>query len=158
VVFVGTAAVKRDLEAVIEKAGRHFGAIFDGLAVTVCHGIVEYLDIGVNGNAVFSTLLRAIYDCTRADGALLLSQTDHHDRVRFFTRGLALHMRLRGQDEITEEIETAGWKVTVCEPEPMQLITMCSAIKTDRDHQRIDSPSQAAPRRKRMRERVARRV
>jgi hypothetical protein len=159
VVFVGTAAVKSDLETVIEQSGRHFGIAFDGLAITVCHGIVEYLDIGVEENAVFSRLLRAIHACTRDEGALLLSQTDHHDRVRFFTRGLSLYMRLRGQDEVTEEIEKAGWKVSICEVEPMRLITMCSAVKTDREQRRIDSPSQTAkPRRGRARERVLRRV
>jgi hypothetical protein len=142
VVFVGTAAVRSDLEEVIDKSGRHFGIRFDGLGITVCHGIVEYLDIGVEGNAVFSELLRAIYGCTRKEGMLLLSQTDHHDRVPFFTRGLSLYMRLRDQDEITAEVEKAGWKIAVCEPEPMKLITMCSAVKTDREHLRIDSPSQ----------------
>jgi hypothetical protein len=157
-VLVGTAVVKSDLEEVLDKAGRHFGVLFDGIAITVCHGIVEYLDIGVEGNAVFSELLRAIYGCTRNEGMLLLSQTDHHDREPFFTRGLSLYMRLRDQDEITEEIEKAGWKIAVCEPEPMKLITMCSAIKTDREHLRIDSPSQIGkPRKRQSSERPSRR-
>jgi SAM-dependent methyltransferase len=141
VVFVGTVFGKSDVESVIERAGRHFGVHFDGLSVTVCQGLVEYLDLGVEGNAVFDELLAALHACTRTDGALLLSQTDFHDRVRFFTRGLSVYMRLRGQEEIEEEVEKTGWQIAVCESEPMKLITMCSAIKTDRKNLRIDGPS-----------------
>ncbi len=150
VVFVGSAGGKGDLETLIEKAGRHFGVRFDGLGITVCQGITEYLDIGSQGNEAFAGLLSALYGCTRKEGVLLLSQTDYHDRVTYLERGLSWRMRLRGQDEIAVEIEKAGWKISVCEPEPMKLITMCSAVKTDRANIRIDSPSQIGPpRRKR---------
>lgn len=139
-VFVGTAAGKKDLEAILEWAERRFGLPFDGIGIAVCQGIAEYLDLGAEDNRAFAELLAGLYRCTRMEGILLLSQTDYHDRVTYLNRGLSWRMRLRGRDEISAEIEKAGWKISVCEPEPMRLITMCSAIKTNREHTRIDGP------------------
>jgi hypothetical protein len=140
-VFVGTAAGEKDLAAILEWAERHFGLPFNGIGAAICQGIAEYLDMGEEDNRAFAELLAGLYRCTRPEGILLLSQTDYHDRVRYLDRGLSWHMRLRSREEISAEIESAGWKISVCEPEPMELITMCSAIKTDREHTRIDGPS-----------------
>jgi SAM-dependent methyltransferase len=141
-VSVGTIAGSRDLESVVEAAGQRFGADFGGIGVTVCHGIAEYFDIGSKTNDALGTLLTSIRACTRPEGNLLFSQTDYHDRVKYLERGLSWYMRLRGIDEVATEIEKAGWQISICEHEPMRLITMCMAVKSDVKHLRIDGPSQ----------------
>jgi hypothetical protein len=142
-VFLGTASSQNGLERVVEVANRRFEVGFAGLAVTVCQGITEYLDIGSEGNREIAELLAAIYRCTRKDGCLLLGQTDFHDRVAYLERGLSWHMRLRSREELAEQVIEAGWRISVCEMEPMQLITMCSAIKSDIPRLHIDGPSTA---------------
>ena len=141
-VFVGTVAGKSDLEAVVDCAGRRFGVAFDGAGISVCHGIAEYYDIGSTTNETLAGLLRAIHSCTRAEGSLLISQTDYHDRVKYLERGLSWYMRLRSSEELAAEVEKAGWRISVCELEPMGLITMCLGVKSAAEQVRIDGPSQ----------------
>jgi SAM-dependent methyltransferase len=141
IVYLGTVAEKRDLEAVVDAARQRFGVPFDGAGVTVCHGITEYYDVGSETNETLALLLSAIYACTRPEGSLIISQTDYHDRVRYLERGLSWYMRLRNSDELASEMAKAGWQLTVCEQEPMRLITMCAAVKSGVPHLRIDSPS-----------------
>ena len=141
-VFVGTVAEERDLAAVLDCAGRRFGVAFDGAGVSVCHGIAEYYDIGSKTNETLAGLLRAIHGCTRAEGSLLISQTDYHDRVEYLERGLSWHMRLRSSDELAVEVAKAGWQISVCKLEPMGLITMCLATRPAAEHVRIDGPGQ----------------
>jgi len=139
-VFVGTVAEESDLEAVLDCARRRFNVAFDGAGVSVCHGIAEYYDIGSKTNETLAGLLRAIHGCTRAGGSLVISQTDYHDRVKYLERGLSWHMRLRSSDELAGEVAKAGWQISVCELEPMGLITMCLAAKSAAEHVRIDGP------------------
>ncbi|MHB1033311.1 MAG: hypothetical protein ACYC35_05640 [Pirellulales bacterium] len=141
-VFVDDIAGQSDLQVVLDAARKRFRIPFEGAGVTVCHGIAEYLDIGSDTNEVLAKLLTAIHDCTRAEGSLVISQTDFHDRVRYLERGLSWYMRLRSSDELAREVERAGWQLSVCEQEPLRLITMCVAVKSDAQHQRIDHPSQ----------------
>jgi len=141
-VFVGTISRSRDLEAVLEIARQRFGVSFDGIGVAVCHGIAEYFDMGSKTNDALAALLTSIQACTRPEGNLLISQTDYHDRVPYLERGLSWHMRLRGIEEVATEVEKAGWQISICEHEPMRLITMCLAVKSDVKHLRVDSPSQ----------------
>jgi SAM-dependent methyltransferase len=149
-VFVGAVTGNRDLEAVVDSARRRFGVPFEGAGVTVCHGIAEYFDIGSEANDALAALLGAIYACTRPDGSLVISQTDYHDRVKYLERGLSWHMRLRSGEELATEVEKAGWQLSVCEREPMKLITMCLAVKSEVRPLRIDGPSQLGqPRAKR---------
>ena len=142
-VFVGNVAERSDLEAVLDGARQRFGVPWDGVHVTVCQGITEYLDLGSRGNETLGRLLTAIHSCTRPEGRLVISQTDDHDRVTYLERGLSWHMRLRSLDEVAAEVARAGWQIAVCEHEPMKLITMCLAVKSDRPHLRIDGPSHA---------------
>lgn len=142
VVFSGDIAETNDLLAVIQKAGQRFGVHFDGANIAVCHGITEYLDLGLKTNDTLSRMLTAIHGCVRPEGNLIISQTDYHDRVRWVERGLSWSMRLRDIEELAAEVEKAGWQITVCEHEPMRLITMCLAVKSTAKHVRIDSPSQ----------------
>ena len=141
-VFLGNVAEKSDLLVVLDAAQRRFGVRFKGVSVAVCHGIAEYLDMGSTGNETLARLLTVIHGCTRPEGNLIISQTDYHDRVKWLERGLSWHMRLRGIDEIAAEVEKAGWQISICEHEPMRLIAMCLAVKSDARHLRVDSPSQ----------------
>lgn len=140
---VGKVRGRRDVEEVLHSASERFGVPFDGVSVAVCQGLIEYLDIGSDANDVFAELLTAIHGCTRPDGSLIISQTDYHDRVRFLEQGLSWHMRLRDSDELATEIKKAGWCIATCEQEPMKLITMCLAAKSDSDtgYRRLDSTS-----------------
>jgi hypothetical protein len=140
-VSVGTISNERDLESVLDSASRRFGVSFDGIGATVCHGIAEYFDLGTKTNEALGGLLSSLLARTRPEGNLMISQTDYHDRVRYLERGLAWHMRLRGIDEVASEVEKAGWQISICEHEPMRLITMCLAVKSDMKHRRIDGPS-----------------
>jgi hypothetical protein len=141
-VWVGTVAGKSDLEAVVQAAQQRFKVPFDGIGVAVCHGIAEYFDMGSESNEALDALLSAIYACTRLEGNLLISQTDYHDRVKYLERGLSWYMRLRDIDELTAEVEKTGWQISICEHEPMQLITLCMAVKSEVARRRVDSPSQ----------------
>jgi hypothetical protein len=141
-VWVGTVAGKSDLEVVIQSARQRFQVPFDGIGVTVCHGIAEYFDMGSRTNNALAALLGGIYACTRPDGNLMISQTDYHDRVKYLERGLSWYMRLRDIDELAAEVEKTGWQISICEHEPMRLITMCLAVKSEVPQRRIDSPSQ----------------
>jgi hypothetical protein len=141
-IFLANVAEKSDLMAVLAGAERRFGVAFKGFNIAVCHGIAEYLDMGSRTNETLNGLLTAIHGCTRAEGHLIFSQTDYHDRVKWLERGLSWYMRLRDLDEVATEVERAGWQISVCEHEPMQLITMCLAVKSEVKHLRIDSPSQ----------------
>ncbi|MDZ7616749.1 MAG: hypothetical protein U1E05_07080, partial [Patescibacteria group bacterium] len=144
-VYSRNVAEKSDLDAVLAAAGRHFGVRFDGVSVAVCLGIAEYLDMGTRSNETLARLLAAIHGCTRDDGNLIISQTDYHDRVRFLERGLSWHMRLRGIDEVATEVEKAGWHISVCEHEPMELISVCLASKTAVGRRRFDAAAPLAP-------------
>jgi hypothetical protein len=128
-VLPGDATNQDDVRAALEAARHRFAIPFDGVAVAVCHGIAEYLDIGLGSNAALARLLSALHACTRGHGHLLVSHTDHHDRVRFVERGLRWRMRLRSRKELAAEITRAGWRIALCEHEPMRLITMCLAQK-----------------------------
>lgn len=141
-VYLGDAAEKSDLSTAVDSAERRFGVRFDGASVAVCHGITEYLDMGSDSNETFAGLLTAIHGCMRPEGNLIISQTDYHDRVKWLERGLSWYMRLRSLEEVAAEVEKAGWQISVCEHEPMRLITMCLAVKSEAKHRRIDSPSQ----------------
>lgn len=141
-VYLGNVGERSDLEAVLQSARRRFGIPFEGASIAVCHGIAEYLDIGSSDNPTLAGLLTAIHGCTRPHGNLIISQTDYHDRVAFLERGLSWHMRLRGIDELAAEVERAGWQISVCEHEPMELISMCMAIKPEASHRRIDGRSE----------------
>lgn len=153
-VFTGDVAEKNDLQAVLEAARRRFDVPFDGVGITVCHGIAEYMDLGLRGNDTLARMMAAVLSCTRPEGNLVISHTDFHDRVRFVERGLHWHMRLRGMEELAAEIEKTGWRIAVCEHEPMKLITMCVAVKSDRPYMRIDSPSQIRHPREKRRDRA----
>jgi SAM-dependent methyltransferase len=139
-VWVGTVAGQSDLEAVVQSARQRFGIPFDGIGVTVCHGIAEYFDMGSDGNEALDALLSAIYACTRPEGNLVISQTDYHDRVKYLERGLSWYMRLRNIDELASEVEKTGWQISICEHEPMRLISMCLGVKSPVRHLRTDSP------------------
>jgi hypothetical protein len=142
VVFSGDISEACDLLAVIQKAEQRFGIQFGGANIAVCHGIAEYLDLGLTTNETLARVLTAIHGCVRTEGHLIISQTDYHDRVRWVERGLSWKMRLRDIEELASEVEMAGWQITICEHEPMRLITMCLAVKSDATHVQIDSPSQ----------------
>jgi hypothetical protein len=145
--ITGTVAGRGDVEEALERARREFGVPFEDVSISVCQGIAEYLDIGSETNESLATLLRAIHACTRREGSLIISQTDYHDRVAYLEKGLSWHMRLRSPDELEAEIEKAGWRISVCEQEPMNLITMCLAAKSDGANRRLDRESGlAAPR------------
>jgi SAM-dependent methyltransferase len=144
-VHLGAVNGLLDLENIVETARQRFETNFDGVAVTVCHGIAEYLDIGSKGNDTLGAILGAAHHCARPGGFLAFSQTDHHDRVRFVERGLSLYMRLRSLDELALEVRKAGWRISVCEHEPMRLITMCLAQKTAAAQPRFDGPAVARP-------------
>ncbi|NQT40307.1 MAG: hypothetical protein HQ581_22630 [Planctomycetes bacterium] len=139
--LVGNIVRRRDVEDVLARASERFSVAFDGVSVAVCQGIIEYLDIGSDTNDALAALLTAIFDCTRAEGSLIISQTDFHDRVRFLERGLSWYMRLRGSDEVAREIEKAGWRISMCEQEPMKLITMCLAAKSEVRHAPLEGES-----------------
>jgi len=141
-VFVGDITQIRDSAAVLHNAERRFRVRFEGASITVCHGIAEYLDIGSDNNEALSRMLNAIYACTCPEGHLIISHTDYHDRVRWLEQALSWYMRLRNIEELTAEVEKAGWQISVCEHEPMRLITMCLAVKSQDRQLRIDSPSQ----------------
>ena len=157
-VFLGNIAEKADLLAVLDNARRRFGVQFDGADVAVCHGIAEYMDVGLQTNDTLSRMLTAIHDCMRPEGSLLISQTDYHDRVRWVERALGWYMRMRSIEELAGEIERAGWQIVICEHEPMRLITMCMAVKSDRQHLRIDSPSRVVLHRSKQRVRASSRA
>lgn len=140
-VFLGNIAEKNDLLAVLDNARSRFGVQFDGANVAVCHGIAEYLDMGLRTNETLSRMLTAIHGCLRAEGNLIISHTDYHDRVRWVERGLGWFMRMRSLEELAGEVDKAGWQIRICEHEPMQLITMCLAVKSDQPQRRIDGPS-----------------
>ncbi len=140
-VFTGDVAEKHDLQAVLEGARRRFDVPFDGVGIAVCHGIAEYMDLGLPGNDTLSRMLKAVLACMREEGNLIISQTDFHDRVKFVERGLQWKMRLRDRKELEAELEKAGWQIALCDHEPMRLITMCVAVKSNRPYRRIDSPS-----------------
>lgn len=140
-VFLGNIAEKNDLLAVLDNARRRFGVQFDGANMAVCHGIAEYMDMGLQTNETLSRMLTGIHGCLRAEGSLIISQTDYHDRVRWVERGLGWYMRMRSLEELAGEIEKADWQIRICEHEPMQLITMCLAVKSDQPQRRIDGPS-----------------
>ncbi|MBN2021602.1 MAG: hypothetical protein JW809_02305 [Pirellulales bacterium] len=137
----GSIADRSDVEETLAAASRRFGVEFDGLSVTVCQGIIEYLDIGSQANDALAGMLGAIHACTRPDGGLVLSQTDFHDRVTFLENGLGWYMRLRGSGEVARELERAGWRISLCEQEPMRLITMCLATKSGVQAWRLDAQS-----------------
>ena len=140
-VFTGDVTEKTDLQAVVQAAKGRFGVNFNGFRIAACHGIAEYMDVDQPGNDTLARMLGAVHDCMLPEGNLIISHTDFHDRVRFMERGLLWRMRMRGLPELAEQIKKAGWQIIVCEHEPMGLITMCSAVKSDRAHRRIDSPS-----------------
>jgi len=127
--LVGGVAGKRDVEAAVASAARRFRVRFDGVSVSVCQGIAEYLDLHSSTNEALAAMLEALYGCTVPQGRLMISHTDYHDRVKYLEDGLSWFMRLRSSDELAAEVQDAGWKISVCEREPMGLITMCLAEK-----------------------------
>lgn len=140
-VFIGDASEERDLRAVVDEARRRFSTSFDGVSVAVCHGILEYIDLGVPGNEALHRLLHSIYACAQPGASLIISQTDYHDRVKFVEQGLRWMMRLRSMDELEAEIQRAGWQIAVGDHEPMQLISFFQGVKSSDTLRRIDSPS-----------------
>ena len=52
-VVTGDATRKNDLEAALDAARRRFAVPFDGVGIAVCHGITEYLDLGVSGTTLW---------------------------------------------------------------------------------------------------------
>jgi len=141
VTYVGSITQRADVEKILEFASRQLGVEFDGVSVAVCLGLLEYLDIGASSNDTLYAMLRAFLECTRTDGALITSQTDYHDRVRFLEEGLGWHMRLRSCDELAEEVERAGWQLSICDREPMGMISMCLATKSGVSTWRLDKAS-----------------
>ena len=127
--LVGGIAGRSDLEAALESAGRRFHTRLDGVSISVCQGITEYLDLHSNTNDTLAGMLNAIHRSTLPQGRLIISQTDYHDRVKYLEEGLSWRMRLRSRDELAAEVVRAGWEMSVCEREPMGLITMCLAAK-----------------------------
>jgi hypothetical protein len=75
----------------------------------------------------------------------MISQTDFHDRVNYLENGLSWYMRLRGSDEFGAEVEKAGWQISVCQQEPMELITMCLATKRQLQDRRLESENALRP-------------
>ena len=144
-VFSGNVAEKRDLETVLEAAGRELSATFRQVNVSVCLGIAEYLDMGSASNEKLASLLDAVYGVTREEGSLIISQTDYHDRVAYLERELAWYMRLRDIDELATEVEKAKWRISVCEHEPMRLISMCLAKKSPAALRRFDDADRPTP-------------
>ncbi len=139
--LAGRIADERDVEALLRNAADRFHVEFDGISIAVCQGIAEYLDIGSDANQTLSSMLGAVHGGTRPGGALMISQTDFHDRVTFLERGLDWTMRLRSSGELAAEVERAAWQIVVCEHEPMELITMCLAAKPDVRRWRLDDAS-----------------
>lgn len=141
--FTHTGSITQadDIDNVLRLAGERFGVEFDGLSVTTCQGLLEYIDMHSDSNENFLKMLRAIHSKTREDGSLLISQTGYHDRVPFLEKGLQWYMRLRESDEIVQVSEEAGWKISICEQEPMQQITMCLATKAGIGNWRLDAQS-----------------
>jgi len=139
--LVGGVAEKRDVEAALESAARRFRVPFDGVSISVCQGITEYLDLHCDTNETLAAMLSAIRRCTRPEGRLIISQTDYHDRVRYLEKGLSWHMRLRSREELAAEVNNAGWGILVCKREPMGLITMCLAAKSDTRSRPLESES-----------------
>ncbi len=141
--FTHTGSVARtcDVEEVLDRAGRRFGVEFDGLSVTVCQGLIEYLDMHTKSNATLVEMLRAIHARTREDGSLLISQTGFHDRVAYLENGLAWYMRLRESNEVAQVLEDANWQLSICEQEPMRQITMCLATKSGVKNWRLHDES-----------------
>ena len=88
-VFTGDVAEKHDFDAVVEAARQRFARPFDGIGIAVCHGIAEYIDLGLRGNDAFARLLAGMQAAMRPEGTLLISHTDFHDRVRFVEAGCA---------------------------------------------------------------------
>ena len=129
--LVGSVAKRGDVQAALETAARRFNVRFDGVSISVCQGLAEYLDLQSNTNESLAGMLNAIHSCTCPEGRLIISHTDDHDRVKYLEEGLSWHMRLRSSDELAAEVKKAGWRVSVCEREPMELITMCLAEKSD---------------------------
>jgi SAM-dependent methyltransferase len=127
--LVGSVAEKSDVEAALDIAERRFNVRFDGVSVCVCQGIVEYLDLHSDSNETLHGMLNAVRSCMRPGGRLIVSQTDHHDRVKYLEDGLSWHMRLRSSEELADEVQKAEWRISVCKREPMELITMCLAVK-----------------------------
>jgi hypothetical protein len=130
--LTGHISGKDDVEAVLRTVGERFQVSFAGVSVCVCQGIAEYLDMHSTTNETLTGMLRAIHDCSHAGGQLIISQTDYHDRVKYLEKGLSWYMRLRDRDELAAVVKRSGWKLSVCEREPMELITMCSASKAVR--------------------------
>jgi hypothetical protein len=144
--IVGSVAARSDLEAVVDEAARRFNTRLDGVSVSVCQGITEYLDLHCRTNESLAAMLDSIHHCSLPQGRLIISQTDYHDRVKYLEEGLSWYMRLRSRDELATEVEKAGWRASVCEREPMGLITMCLASKEGR-RSRPDQTESAVRRR-----------
>jgi hypothetical protein len=127
ITLVGSITGKKSVEDALEAATRRFGVAFDDVEICVCQGIAEYLDLDCNTNKSLTGMLSAIRGCTHSEGTLIISQTDYHDRVKYLENGLSWYMRLRSSEELAAVVQSAGWQTTVCEREPMKLITMCLA-------------------------------
>ncbi len=128
---VGGIYEASDVEAAVAFTEQQCNVRFDGVGVCVCQGVAEYLDIDSSTNRTLSGMLSAVRTSLCKDGRLMISHTDYHDRVEFLEKGLQWHMRLRNRDELAAVVEQAGWKISVCEHEPMKLITMCLAENLD---------------------------
>lgn len=137
----GSIIGSSDVKNVLRLASDRFGVEFDGISVTTCQGLLEYIDMHIEGNAALSEMLNAIHARTREDGSLLISQTGFHDRVPYLEKGLDWYMRLRDSDEVAQVLEDTSWQISICEQEPMQQITMCLATKSGVSHWRLDNQS-----------------
>ena len=128
---VGSVAGNGDVAALLERAAAQFHVRFEGVSICVCQGIVEYFDLHSQTNQSLLRMLRAVLASAAPGGQLLISQTGYHDRVRYLERGLQWHMRLREPEELSSVVRDAGWSVSICQREPMGLITMCLAERVN---------------------------
>ena len=137
----GSITNAEDIDHVLRLAGQRFGVEFDGLSVTTCQGLLEYIDMHSDSNEDLLRMLQAIHSKTREDGSLMISQTGYHDRVPFLEKGLQWFMRLRDTDEIAQVLEASGWKIAICDQEPMEQITMSLSTKAGTSNWRLDAKS-----------------
>ena len=119
------------LEAVLDSARQRFGVAFEGPSVTVCHGIAEYFDIGFKNERI--ALGDALRDLRlHAAGRAAGDQPDRLSRSGEVSgaRPVVVYAVLRSGEELAAEVDKAGWQLSICEHEPMRLITMCLAVKS----------------------------
>lgn len=108
----------------MEEASEQLGIEIKHIDVVMAHGFLEYLDLKTNRNDELSAFLKSTSIFGRNGIEFIISQTDIHDRVPYYEKGLNLYMRLRGRKELIEELEKQQFKIFYAEKEPMGIITM----------------------------------